>query len=364
MNKHAPLSIDDLSDSFLTQCLSRAGAISKSSVTGHEIIPLPEPGQTTDMAFIALSYDEAEAGSHSRLVAKFAVADPDAFEMAKAFGLYKREVRFFQKIGKDAGVRVPDCFYAAHDETSGKFLLLVEDLTGNREGNYVNPDIEMVEALVIEAAKMHSRWWQHEALHQYPWLSNYTDTGRIQEMSQMFLETVDTFIEKTADFINPYFLRCHQAMKSHPLALEELGRAPHTLIHGDLHVKNAFFTSDKQTFFIDWQMAGIGNPCIDFIRPLTAVKTSDQQRIPDLMQRYLEILHAGGVTDYSMQQLERDTIVGLMYGWMLESTALAQSDLDIISAYIESKNGDIREIWRRGAELSERFQLAEFVETF
>ena len=361
MSQNSPVSIDDLSDSFLTQILRQTGAISKSSVAGHEIVNLPEPGQTTDMAFIALSYDEAEADAPSRLTAKFAVAHPEALAFSKDLGIYEREVGFYQKIGKDAGVPVPGCYYGEHDEASGDFLLLLEDLTGNLEGNFVTPDMEMVDSLVIYSAKMHSRWWQSKSLNQYPWLNT---ARRIQQLTQRCLSTADTFLEKMGEYLNPYFLRITDAIIANPRAMDHTCKGPLTLFHGDLHVKNAFFASNGHPIFIDWQFAGVGNPTIDIIRPFVTVPTEDQEGIPDLLRRYLEELHAGGVTDYSMAQLKEDIIVGLLYSWALEMPALAETDVGILDDICRSNNSSLTDVYGRMGDLGERFGMAEFIEKY
>ena len=313
------------------------------------------------MAFVALDYDEAETGAPGRLTAKFAVTDPEALSFSKDLGIYEREVGFYQKIGKDAGVPVPGCYYGEHDEASGDFLLLLEDLTGNLEGNYVTPDMEMVDSLVIYSAKMHSRWWNSEVLKQYRWILN---TQRIQQMNQMCISSLDQFQERFGPYMNPYSRRIIEAMKANPRAMDATCRGPFTLFHGDLHAKNAFFSPDKHPIFIDWQFAGVGNPTIDVIRPFITVLIRDQEVIPDLLQRYMEELRAGGVTDYSMDQLQKDIVAGVLYSFALEIPALASTDLAILDEYCKSNNSSLAKVYERFWTLGERYALVEFIESY
>ena len=80
----------------------------------------------------------------------------------------------------------------------------------------------------------------------------------------------------------------------------------------------------------------------------------------------MEELRAGGVTDYSMDQLQKDIVAGvlLLYSFTLEIPALASTDLAILDEYCKSNNSSLAKVYERFWTLGERYALVEFIESY
>lgn len=88
------------------------------------------------------------------------------------------------------------------------------------------------------------------------------------------------------------------------------GRGPTTVLHGDARVGNVLFHNppDDAVTFIDWQAARTGKGVFDVAYFLALSVDGEVRRAheTDLLRRYHDGLVAGGVADYSFEQLWHD----------------------------------------------------------
>ena len=88
--------------------------------------------------------------------------------------LYLREVRFYEEIGVANPLRPARHYFAAFDEATHDFVLVLEDLGRLRLADQIVGCQPTDAETVIDAiARHHAYWWDNDRLASLPWLKTY-----------------------------------------------------------------------------------------------------------------------------------------------------------------------------------------------
>lgn len=308
-----PVSPEGLTPEWLTAALREGGALPTGEVTAveHAIIG-------TGIGFIGtvtrlmLTCSGAPAEAPATLIAKLPSADPGSRMVGVAFGMYEREVRFYETLAPDCGVPAPKPYFAAYDATVGQAVLLLEDLQGGTFGDQVVGATAAQAELAIDAiGKLHARWWESTEFASYPWITSGVET--IRKPIQLMYEGVwRTAVERFGHLfpediraLIPDFGRRTMA------ALDQMTQSPETLCHGDYRPDNLFFGdagSGRPLVVCDWQGPGRAPAVVDVAYFITGSLEPDERRAREmeLLRRYHNHLLEGGVRDFSFEQLKID----------------------------------------------------------
>lgn len=94
------------------------------------------------------------------VIVKLAALDPAAQFTSTVLSMYRREVLFFEKLGSESPVRVPNSFYGEVNEDGSQFVVVMEDLAGNRICDQVSGmAIEDAERAIDSLAAWHAKFW-------------------------------------------------------------------------------------------------------------------------------------------------------------------------------------------------------------
>ena len=111
---------------------------------------------------------------------------------------YLREVRFYQEIGLADPLRPARPYFAAFDESTHDFILILEDLGRLRViDQTVGCTAGDAETVIDAIARHHSYWWQSDRFAALPWLKTFSTppfsaalAGNFQAAWPRFLEGV------------------------------------------------------------------------------------------------------------------------------------------------------------------------------
>jgi len=264
------------------------------------------------VARLQLDYEGAPPTAPASVIAKLPSEDPGSRMVGVAFGLYEREVRFYEHLGENAGLPAPKSYFARYDSAAGQSLLLLEDLQGGAFGDQVAgaalPDVEMA---IDAIGKFHARWWESPEFASYPWITSGIETIR-QPIQMMYAAVWPVALERFGDLfpaeirpLIPDFGRRTMA------ALDQMTLGPETLCHGDYRPDNLFWGepgSGRDLVVCDWQSPGKATGVVDAAYFITGSMEPDMRRKheDDLLHRYHHQLLEGGVKDYSFEQLKTD----------------------------------------------------------
>jgi hypothetical protein len=107
-----PADSDGITADWLTTALREGGAIDHARVTSIQSGgPVGHMGLTGQLRRLRISYDTAEPGAPSSLLAKFSAQNLENRAAVHSMGFYEREIGFYREFAADCTVRTPRCYF-------------------------------------------------------------------------------------------------------------------------------------------------------------------------------------------------------------------------------------------------------------
>lgn len=330
-----PQSPEELTAGWLTAALRQAGAITRASVKALEIEPnfAAGAGFMGNLSRLSLTYDAAEDGAPARLVAKLPPPSPEARQVADAFRLFEREVRFYEQIAGTADLRTARCYYHAFDPGTRDFVLLLEDLAPARCGDQVTGcTLAQTELAIRELAKFHATWWEHPKLSKLDWLPHLNAPFVQQSVHSSYSEGWGPFLANYGDRLSPQTVSVGERVGRHfGRILDHLSTPPLTIAHGDYRLDNLFFSTAEggaPLAVVDWQVAYHARGSFDVGYFITGTLPPAERRAGDtkLLELYRAVLIDNGVQHYSFDELLHDYRMAILCSWVYAVIILGTLD--------------------------------------
>lgn len=299
---------DGLTPEWLTDVLQGYGCLAAGGRVTHVRTERLDAGLASRNLRLSLTYSGNRESSPDYLVAKLASPHEGTRTVTAASGAYLREVYFYSRVagrdGKDAGIRIPECYHASINTKTQDMTILLEDFAPSKAGDHASGFSydECVEA-VEAAAAMHARWWNDPKL----------DTLRLlrpaaQESFNLARKFYASSLGVARDKFGPMFAGSNWQLLDrldYGAAMEASYGGPRTLVHGDFHAANIFLRfPNSGPAAIDWQLMQGGLGVLDVAR-LVLLSLNDGDRTEELVAAYSKALAANGV-DYSLESALRD----------------------------------------------------------
>jgi len=156
----SPKCPEELTADWLTTSLQAGGALTSDAHVADFIVTVLGEGAGLMGTVVRITPRwEGPAGPES-FVGKFSTTNPDNQNVAAAFDLYGREVRFYTDVARGMRGRFPTCYYAELSDDSRGCVLLLEDFPQHRTGDQVvGATLAEARSVMIEAARLHSSYW-------------------------------------------------------------------------------------------------------------------------------------------------------------------------------------------------------------
>lgn len=254
---------DAIDPAWLTEALRGAGLISDVAVTAFTWQPVGT-GNVGDSVRLNLAYDRPGPWP-ATLVGKFPAADPTSRATAAAFGVYAREVRFYQEVAPALAVRVPEAYVARMAPDGVDFILLFEDLGPARGGDQLASCTPMdARAAIRQLAAIHAPSWSNAELLATPWLQSRPEG--LARRAELYRAALPVVRDRLAGRLEPEFMSVCEALG------EAIGEAitcesrPCSLVHGDFRLDNMLFDikgGAEEIAVLDWQTVAVGNGLTD-----------------------------------------------------------------------------------------------------
>lgn len=137
------------------------------------------------------------------LPASVVIKLPSIDETSRATGIalrnYEREVKFYLQVADTVDIRVPECHLGEWDESTGDFVLVLEDMAPAEQGDQViGCSVERAEVAVEELALLHAPRWDDPALHDIDWLGRRTSTEDVAAVAALWAMFHGPFLETYA----------------------------------------------------------------------------------------------------------------------------------------------------------------------
>ncbi|MDT5339902.1 MAG: hypothetical protein QOD90_5407 [Mycobacterium sp.] len=277
---------------------------------------------------------EGAPGVPASVVVKLPTLDMEArTALCEDLEFYSSEVRFYQEIGDTNPLPPARAYFAAFDETTHDFVLVLEDLGRLRVADQtMGCTVSDAETVVDAIARNHAHWWESRRFESMPWLKMYRSPPFPERISRNFEAGWPRFLEVVGSDLSPAMLEFGERFPAMvPWFCNELTRPPRTLLHGDLRLDQLFFAvdpDDSPVTALDWQITGKGRGAYDLAYFLSQSLATETRRTAegDLIERYTERLAEHGV-DYPRDELRRD--YRLTTAWCFVYPVLAAGRIEL-----------------------------------
>jgi len=282
---------------------------------------------TADRAVIDLFYRAGtEQGLPRRMVLKTMLATPHAPE-----AMYENEVRFYAELRDELDIEAPVAFGSHFDPATGRFGLLLEDLTA-RDARFPSTldDVSLgeVRSILGHLADLHARFWNSPRFDdELAWVPTPMSGGMFEVFDQIGLELIQDQVDRNP-FKQELIAPLGRTLGEMWELLWQVQRrhcvAPTTLLHGDPHLGNTYLLPDGRGGLLDWQLMMRGSWAHDItylmVTALDPQVRRDHQH--ELLAEYLDLLGAAGVTDApefseAFEQCRTAALWGLVIGWLI-----------------------------------------------
>lgn len=306
-----PLARDpaDVTPEWLTAVLRERGhEVSVESIDAKSV----GTGQVAHCERFEVTYTDWDGRAPASFVGKFRSPD-ELSRRTGSSGTYQREVNFYRHIRPTVGIRTPDVHWLDLDEATGDFILLMEDMAPAEQGDQMRgATIEEATAALDEVARLHAPRWGDDTLEAFDFLVRPgAEAARVRRFERLWAG----FLERYGDQLSEEMLAVGHGFA--PLYATYSRPFPRTrcITHGDYRLDNMLIgsagdapDSPKQVAVVDWQTVGVGAAAQDVSYFLGAGLLPEARRNHEraLVERYHATLEAGGVRDYSLDQLWDD----------------------------------------------------------
>jgi len=270
----------------------------------------------------------------SSVVLKFPTLDLRArAAVCEPLEFYLREVRFYQDVGLANPLPPARPYFAAFDEDTHDFVLVLEDLRRLRNADQTVGCTPADAEIVVDAiARHHAYWWDSDRFTELGWLKPYTSPPFPESLANNFATGWPRFLEVAGADLSPALRAFGERFPSLVRwYLEQITRPPVTFLHGDLRLDQLFFAvdaDDPPVTALDWQITSLGRGAYDmayFLSQSLATETRRNCEI-DLIDRYAQRLAEHGI-NYPATELQRD--YRLTTAWCFAYPVIGAGQFDI-----------------------------------
>lgn len=280
---------------------------------------------TADRLVLDLSYG-TPTDLPRRMVLKTMLATPHA-----PSAMYENEVRFYRELRDDLGIETPAVYASSFDRASGRFGLLLEDLTerGARFPSALDPvSLDEVRAILGHLATLHAHFWDSPRFAgDLSWVDTPLTGGMADVFQGIGLELIEDQVARNPfkqELIAPLGRSLHEMWELLWRVQRRHCEAPTTLLHGDTHLGNTYLLPGGRGGLLDWQLMMRGSWAHDVIYLLVTALAPEVRRAHqhDLLGEYLEQLATAGVPDVpspddAFDQCRAAALWGLVIGWLI-----------------------------------------------
>lgn len=318
-----PTELDAITPAFLSETLG-------VDVSAVRAALVPAQGAVSTAARLELTYAPGASGPDA-VFAKWSSPIEAVRRMAAQNGMYRREVRFYQDLAESSEIATPVCHFAGWDRESDEFLLILEDMSASRLGNFYAPSLEDVRQVVEALPRFHARWWEHDELSTLRWLFPLDHPAASGGLQAAFASALPVTKRRFPSAFDGALGAVSDAIvEGYPKIASHYAARPTTLTHSDLHLQQVFFPGAASGRFaiFDWQTIGRGFAGQDLTRIVGMSLTPEMRRANEreLVETYLRGLREAGVAGYSREACWDDYRLGMSWSALVNVIAGASVD--------------------------------------
>lgn len=284
-------------------------------------------GQIGDCVRFALDYQSAAPDAPKSLVGKFPADADDSRTAGVEFGIYNREVKFYQQLQPKARIATPDCYFADIDEETHDFILLMSDAAPAVQGDQLKGiSLSQARTVIREAAKLHSAFWMDESLAELQWIKN-TPQAEALFNAEIMRDVWASFSDRYGDRVSDSARHLGVRLSNEYEKFDSLKSEQQCLVHVDFRPDNMLFAAaqgGKPLSVVDWQSVSFGPAATDVGYCIAGALAPElrRQNEAELLKLYTSELERLGAGPYEPDKLKAHYVLG---AYQLFSTAFHSS---------------------------------------
>jgi hypothetical protein len=286
MTMTTPTTLDDVTAEWISEALG-------TEVRSLDVDPIAA-GEGFMGQLARVRIESPDPATPATVIVKLPTADPGGRMIGEMSRVWEREHRFYREVAGQMNVRIPRALANLADPP----CLILEDLAPAVPGDHVaGATLDQAERSIDVLARHHANWFEHPLLASLDWMPGLDDP-MVGMIGAMFDTGWPVFLDRYGDELPARTLRwCEEFVTGIPEWIAGHFDEPITMTHGDFRLDNLFFFDDGDVGVIDWQMSMRAPGQADLVyfcaNNLTEAARREHER--DLIERYVEGLHAGGV---------------------------------------------------------------------
>jgi hypothetical protein len=302
---------DQVTTAWLTDVLTRSGALSYGRVQSYELGT--GHGNWSTSAQLRLTYTLDASGECPRSLF-LKMVDTDTGD-GESFG--DSEVTYYTRDYRDVPhAPLLKCYDALYDREQGRYHLLLDDVSETHiAASEKSPTLEYGLALAEGLATLHARWWCAERLTQGGEVM--PSASHIRQFVDIAGPGVDPILGRFSHQLKPeWHSTIREIFQEHPQAKIRRASDPNgfTIIHGDVGCGNVLVPrqGDRPIYIIDrqpfnWSLTTwLGVYDLAYAMVLDWDTEIRRQYELPILQNYHHHLLLNGVQNYSWNQLYTD----------------------------------------------------------
>ncbi len=211
---------------------------------------------------LRIALTSADPAVPESVVIKLPSPDPTSRATAMALRSYEREVKFYNEIAPTVDIHVPRCYHADWQEADHDFVIVLEDLAPQEQGNQVlGCSIGIARTAVLELARLHGPRWEDPSLHDLDWVARRSGDQDGAMLAGMWAMLFPGFIATYAKYLDPEAIALVHSFGGQVQQWTDGRDSPLTVTHGDYRLDNLMFATaagGAPITTVDWQSPGHG----------------------------------------------------------------------------------------------------------
>jgi hypothetical protein len=300
--------VEELTPAWVTDVLHRNGALAHGQVANVSLKSRRELFVSVVMQLEITYTPDADESAPHRLFFKL---PNERSQAEKTLQEPPEEIVFYRHVaGEMPDPPLPRCFSAGFDRASGRWHLLLEDLSASHAPASQLPSFGECALAIDSLAQIHAHWWEHPRLGTE--VGRFLSAAEIESLAQDAASNHKRFADALGDRLSTRHRRIYaQVLATFPRPWMRLSAAKGlTLTHGDAHVWNFLYprVPGGRAILVDWQLwhAHIGPRDLAYMMTLFWDSERRAAMEEKLLRRYYQGLVARGVKGYAWEDCWKD----------------------------------------------------------
>ena len=258
-----------------------------------------------------LAYSCDNIGGPKTVIVKLPSPHEQTFRTAVRLRLYQREYAFYRRIAPHVPLRSPALLYGDFDESSHRFVLVLEDLRHLTAANQIDgASAAQAKTAIRAVARMHGQFWNKVDRPPVSGFHDSTDPERRPLVQAAYQDSLRPALDRFGHLFPEQMRRLAEQYGERLVEhLDAVAAGPRTFAHGDFRLDNMFFGADDGGDFaaVDWQVCGIASGLYDAAYFLSSSVDPEIRRKVEreALAEYHDIVCSTGAANFTVEECWR-----------------------------------------------------------